>query len=883
MDTARWNRVQALFHDALALPEPERRAFLDDARAEDEALVADVEALLAEDAAGDDGAPLLGGRDLARLAHDVLDGSVPPLQRIGPYRVLGVLGRGGMGVVYLAEREGIGHRVAVKVLRDAALSPVRRERFAREEQTLAGLTHPAIARLYNADVLADGTPYFVMELVEGEPITAYCTARAASAGERLRLFRAVCEAVRYAHQQAIIHRDLKPSNIFVTADGADGTPSVKLLDFGIAKPIEDLDTPVDSTQAELRLMTPAYAAPEQVRGEPVGTYTDIYALGMVLYELLAGCPPFDLEGLTPGQIEARVLGPRPEPPSGRACEGGPPGPIPPRAWADLDVLCLTAMHADPARRYGTVDALLRDLDHFRDGMPLDARPDSIGYRAGKFLRRHRAPLAAAAVVLAVVVGLVGFYTARLATARDVAAAEAEKAEQVSTYLLSLFEAGDPYAADSLSVGALLGQGVEQAEALEGQPAVQAQMLDVLGRVYLRLSQYDRAATLLHKAIALRREGDPLDLAESLVNLGELYVYTAAYDSAEAVTREALTLRERYLPPRHPDLATTLDNLGVILSRQGDYDTAGALYRLALSIRRSIYDAPHEDLSHSLNNLAVNLYRQGDYDAAEAYYRESIAVDRAVFGPDHPSVATGLANLGKLFEERGDYAAAEGLLTEALRIRRAALGEHHYETALSQSQLGGLLQNAGQPERAEPYLREALATREQILGPDHVSTATTRSYLASVLQAQGDLAGADSLFRRVLDAYRTGLGDGHWFTGAARCDLAFVFQLEGEPDAAEAAYREGLAVLRAALPAGHQVIAHHEGRFGVFLAEQERFAEAEPLLLANFKVMGTVRGADHPDTQEAARRLATLYEAWGRPEDAAAFRAVLAETASAAAP
>ena len=546
MDTARWERVQALFHDALALPESDRQVFLDDASAGDADLVAEVKALLAEDAAGADGAPLLDGRDLAHLAHDVLDGSVPVLRKVGPYRVLGVLGQGGMGVVYLAERERLGHRVAIKVLRDAALSPVRRERFEREEQTLAALTHPSIARLYSADVLADGTPYFVMEVVDGQPLTDYCTTRAAPLGERLRLFRAVCEAVRYAHQQAIIHRDLKPSNIFVTADG-----EVKLLDFGIAKPIESLDTPAAPTQTGLHLMTPAYAAPEQFRGEPVGTYSDVYALGVVLYELLAGCPPYDLRGLSPAQAEARILGPAPERPSAQSCDGGPPGPIPRRAWADLDVLCLTAMHRDPARRYGTIDALLRDLDRFREGRPLDARPDSLGYRAGKFLRRHRDVLAAAALVVALLVGLVGFYTLRLADARDGALAEAEKAEQVSGYLLSLFEAGDPYAADSLSVRALLEQGVEQAESLEGQPAVQAQMLDVLGRVYLLLSQYDRAASLLHEAIALRRDGDPLDLAESLVNLGELYVYTATYDSAEAVTREALAIRQRHLPPATP--------------------------------------------------------------------------------------------------------------------------------------------------------------------------------------------------------------------------------------------------------------------------------------------------------------------------------------------
>src|SRR5438105_5796168 len=285
MDAARWERIQALFHEVGDLARPAQRAFLEAECPEDPALMEEVLALLEEDARSDSQLD----RDAAYVAGQVLEERIPPAlldQQFGPYRVTQLLGQGGMGVVYLAEREDLGSVAAIKILRDAWLSPDRRERFASEQRTLAQLNHPAIARLYDADTLPDGTPWFVMEYVEGVPLTEFCEQHASSIPERLRLFRAVCEAVEHAHRHLIVHRDLKPSNILVKADG-----SVKLLDFGIAKQLDSLEQPVDRTRTALRMMTPAYAAPEQIRGEGIGVFTDVYALGVVLYELLAGRMP----------------------------------------------------------------------------------------------------------------------------------------------------------------------------------------------------------------------------------------------------------------------------------------------------------------------------------------------------------------------------------------------------------------------------------------------------------------------------------------------------------------------------------------------------------------------------------------------------------------
>ena len=506
MDSTRWQRVQSLFHDAADMPAPQQRVFLETQCGGDAALVNEVLILLEEDAQG---GSLLDG-DVAEVASQILNDSPAaslPFKEFGPYRIKQALGEGGMGVVYLAEREDLGNEVAIKILRDAWVSPARRERFNAEQRTLAQLNHPSIARLYDADTSPDGTPFFVMEYVEGAPLTDFCKTQSCSIPERLRLFRAVCEAVLYAHQHAVIHRDLKPSNILVKADG-----SIRLLDFGIAKHLENLGELVDQTITGLRLMTPAYAAPEQIRGEQIGIQSDVYSLGVVLYELLAGRLPFDLSKCTPSQAEKVLTEQEAEKPSaageraaaspetnGRAVTASR------TAWADLDVLCLTAMHKDPQRRYQSVEALIRDVDHYLKGEPLEARPDTWHYTLGKFVRRHWQLVSAAAVVFAVLVGLVIFYTVRLTVARNAALMQAARTQRIQRFMLNLFQGGDPSAgpADDLRVVTLLDRGVQEARSLDAEPAVQAELYETLGGIYQKLGKLEQADSLMESALAKR--------------------------------------------------------------------------------------------------------------------------------------------------------------------------------------------------------------------------------------------------------------------------------------------------------------------------------------------------------------------------------------------
>jgi serine/threonine protein kinase/TolB-like protein len=413
MDAARWDRIQEVFHGAASLEGDARRAFLKTSCDTDSELCAEVEALLAEDARTS--SVLDGG--VARAAGRVLAGGTP--QTVGPYRITSPLGEGGMGVVYRAERADLGRAVAVKFLPDAWLSPARRERFAAEQRILARLDHPCIARLYDADVLADGTPWFAMELVEGEPITEHCAQHDSSVEERLQLFRAACEAVRYAHDRGVIHRDLKPAHVMVKADG-----SVRLLDFGIARQLDALDPASQRTRTGLRLITPAYAAPEQIRGGCASAAADVYSLGVILYELLAGRRPFELADLTSDEAVRRIAETEPEKPSQAAQRPASASARPARAgrqsWVDLDVICLTAMQKDPQRRYPTVDALIRDIDHFLRLEPLDARPDTLTYRLGKNLRRNRRLLASSFATFVAVGGL-AFTVGRTASVRPLGA------------------------------------------------------------------------------------------------------------------------------------------------------------------------------------------------------------------------------------------------------------------------------------------------------------------------------------------------------------------------------------------------------------------------------------------------------------------------------
>jgi serine/threonine protein kinase/Tfp pilus assembly protein PilF len=879
MDSTRWERIQTLFHEVADLPEPEQRALLQSSCADDNGLMADVLALLEEDARG----ACLLDRDLAQVAHDVLDETLPtslPFKEFGPYRIKQALGEGGMGVVYLAERTDLGSLVAIKLLRDAWLSPARRERFASEQRTLAQLTHPSIARLYDADTLDDGTPWFVMEYVDGVPLTEYCLEHACSIEERLQLFRAVCEAVQYAHQHAVIHRDLKPSNILVKADG-----TIRLLDFGIAKQLESLETPTskDQTMTGLRLMTPAYAAPEQVRGDRVGVHTDVYSLGVILYELLAGELPFDLSKLTPGEAEAMIVGQDPEKPASvvKRIAQRPNVNIPSvskTAWADLDVLCLTAMHKDMQRRYPSVEALIRDIDHYLKGEPLEARSDTFRYRLGKFVRRNSRAVSAAVIVFTIVVGLVVFFTVRLAKARNAALEEAARTQRIQRFMMNLFQGGDESVGpgDSMRVVTILDRGVQEAESLNGDPKVQAELYQTLGTIYDQLGKFDQADSLLRSAVDRRKSlfgADSAEAAESLVALGQLRSDQAQYDEAEQLIRQGLDMTKRHLPPTHPRVGRALYALGEVLVNEGKYGQGIQVLNEAVQIQSAPGGVP-ADLAETLTELANAQFYAGHLDVSNSLNLRVVAMDRQLYGERHPNVAEDLINLGAIQTEWGNYAITERYYRQALDIIQGFYGKDHPETASVMTLLGRSLNNQGRFNESADMLREALGIQERVYGQVHPRVASALGELGKVAMQQGKLDEAEADFRRQADIYREVYKGKHYYIGAALANLGGVYMEHKQYPRAEQSFRDALQIYAQTLPADHLNVAIARIKLGRALMPQHRYKDAEAESLAGYAILMKQTNPPANWLLNARKDLVEEYGALHQPENAARFQAEL---------
>lgn len=873
MDAARWERIQALFHDVADLPEPAQRAFLEAQCADDAALREEVLGLLEEDARGGS----LLDRDVAHVAGQVLEQGIPPAlvdQDFGPYRMKRLLGQGGMGVVYLAEREDLGSVAAIKILRDAWLSPDRRERFASEQRTLAQLNHPAIARLYDANTLPDGTPWFVMEYVEGVPLTTFCEEHGSSIPERLHLFRAVCEAVEHAHRHLIVHRDLKPSNILVKPDG-----SVKLLDFGIAKQLDSLEGPVDRTRTGLRLMTPAYAAPEQFLGDPVGIHTDIYTLGVVLYELLTGRLPFDLAHLSPSEAETVIVEQRP----GRPSAGVKKKSVSKRAWADLDVLCLTAMHIEPQRRYRTVEALIRDIDHYLAGEPLEARPDTFGYRMGKYVRRNWRPVSAATASLLVVVGLVAFYTMRLATARNAAVAEAARTQRIQHFMLNLFQGGEEAVgpADSLHVVTLVDRGVRDAQSLDGEPAVQAELYETLGTIYRELGKLDRADSLLQSALDRRRTlfgSDHPEVAMSLVALGRLRLDQAEYQEAERLIREGLAMSRRHLRPGDPAIASATVALGQVLEESGKYDEGVKVLEQAVRLRGMAPAQPTTELAASLRELANTHYYAGHLAVADSLDQVVLALTRKINGERHPLVAEDLINLGAVQHEWGHYQEAERYYRQALDITQAFYGPSHYKTAAGLTVLGRALIFQKRYDDAMPLFQRALAIRERVFGKVHPQVASTLNEMAGIALAREKFGEAEALSSRVLAIYRTVYGSKHQFVATGVSNLASVYMAQQRYARAEPLFREAIDIYSETQGADHLNTGIARIKLGRTVLRQGRYAEAARETLAGYQILTKQTDPAVSWLVAARKDLAAAYDSLGDPEKAAPFRAELADTA-----
>ena len=836
MDADRWERIQTLFHAAVGLSPGQRRDLLEHECGDDRGLLYEVVRMVEKDI-GDAGVLDAG---LGTVAEQVLAGGALAIGRqIGPWTVQRILGEGGMGTVFFATRPDLGTAAAIKVLRDSWLSPARRERFAREQHTLAHLDHPNIARLLDASTLEDGTPYFVMEYVEGLHLDEYCEVYGCDVRERLRLFRSVCEAVQFAHAHAVIHRDLKPSNVLVGSGG-----SVKLLDFGIARQMDEFGSDADLTRTGLRMLTPAFAAPEQLRGETPAVGADVYSLGVILYRLLSGRLPFD-ELPRDAAMAAHAIHRDPVRPSlvalrVEAQEGIRVPGITRSAWNDLDVMCLKAVHNDLAQRYASAEALIRDVDHYLAGEPLDARPDSLSYRASKFVRKYRVPVMTTALLLIALAVLLSSFTARLAKERNAALAEAARTQRTQQFLRNLFEGGDPDAgpAHGLRVETLLDKGVLEAGALDRDPLIQAELYQNLGDIYRKMGKLDKAEQLFASALGKRKQiggSSGPEMAESIGMFAMLRMDQAKLDEAERLGRESLEMSRRSLPSGHAGVAAATERLGRILEEKGAYPQAIALLQEAVRLR-SAGEHSVTDLAGATYELANAYFYAGRYKEAEALNQRLLVMNRDIYGPNHPRVAEVLVNLGAIQQDSGHYAEAEKYQRQALEITRKFYGETHYRTAAGFTLVARSLVYQKKYDDAVPLLRLALSIQERVFGPVHPKVASAVNELGTVALQKGDPDAATLHFRRMLDIYRAVYPTGHYLIGTATSNLASATMAAHDFIGAERLYRQAVEVFARTQSPTHLNTGIARVKLGRALLRQKRFAEAEVESTAGYEIL-----------------------------------------------
>ena len=853
MADERWARVKELFAEALEETLGERESFLARRCPDDASLREEVRTLLlAHESAGSfietPPAPVAAAR-LGEQAPQLVG------RMVGPYRIVREIGHGGMGTVYMAERAdgAFEKQVAIKVIRRGLDTEDVLLRFRHEREALAGLDHPNIARLLDAGSTSDGLPYFVMEYVEGIPIDRFCDQRKLTIADRLQLFQTVCGAVQAAHRNLVVHRDIKPDNILVTSGGVP-----KLVDFGIAKLLAPTSTGARETRVTERLMTPGYASPEQVEGRPITTATDVYSLGVLLYELLTGRHPYPrarAEGSEWGigehtpekpstvvvqSLEAAgpddVTGPRSPEEVSRARQVSPAA-LRRELRGDLDTIVSVAMRNEPQRRYGSVEQLAEDVRRHLTGLPIMARKDALGYRAARFVGRHAAAVAAAAlllVVLLVAVVAVAWQARVAAEERDRARVESAKTRQINVFLQDMLRSPDPVnQGRNVKVVDTLDRAARRLDVDRSEnPEVEAAIRRALGVTYGSLGMYDTAESHLRAALSAMPTISPGDRAEMAAVESELAdVLSSRGDRPQAEKLYAHALGVFEALGMHEDLrrADALNGLGEVLRNRGDDVAAEAHYREALGIRRRLLGSRDVAVAESLNNLAVVMHGRNDLVEAERLYRESLQIVRSARGDDHPGVAATLTNLATVVASRGDLAAAETLYREALTIRRRVLGEDHPSVTFTMYSYADTLNALGRYQEAIALCRDVLARRGQSLPERHPVVAASLLVLGKSLLEVGDRAGA------------------------------------------EKALREALAIRQSILPPGHWQVASAESALGRCLAKQGRFREAEPLLVGSFERLSADRGPSHERTRDALKNLVEMYEAWGKPDMAAKYR------------
>ena len=865
MNPERFEIVKRLLVTLEELPAGDRSAFLDRACAGDDELREDVESLMEHDLPS----IMRTGGLAAKVVPMMADDRAALGRQIGPYRLVDVLGEGGMGVVYHAEQTVPIHRdVALKLVPFGMDTARVIARFESERQALALMNHPYIAQALEAGAGDDGRPYFVMELVRGEPVTDYCAREKPSMTVRLKLFLQICEAIQHAHQRGIIHRDLKPSNVLLTKQGTEVVP--KIIDFGIAKAIGEAEGKMLLSTADGQIVgTPEYMSPEQAGVIDAGldTRTDVYSLGVMLYELVSGQRPYELKKRTAIELERAMRTP-PTPPSQVSRSRVPflasgfwPNNLQRSTERDIDAVALMAMERMPDDRYASVEQLADDIRRVLEHRPIRARTQTWTYRAERFVRRHAAAVATAGLIAGLIVaGGIGILV--------------QRNRAIDSERRAVSEAANARGAN-ITARELLDRGAKRLSTeLTSQDVVRATLMNTIGRVYRQLGLIDESERVATETLALRRRAlgpEHPEIAETLDDLGQIARVRSRYEQSEQLHREAVAMRRKLLPPDDVDLTESIHNLaytlrfrgqfaeaeqlarenvtirsrtlgredtrtltslrllGDILNASGQAVEAERTYRDVLTARRKVLPPNHPSLSVSLDDLANVLAQRGRLVEAEPFVRESQAIAERIYRPTHQEVTLGLNNLAILLRDLGRLDEAEPLLRDALARGRQQHGNTHMNVALYLNNLGAVLEERGRLEEARQRYDASMAMRIALQGETHPLVAISLTNIGRLQFLRGRLAEAEATMRRAL-AIRTALKmDKHPRNGDTRIWLGRVLEARGRLADAKAEYTASLAIQRAAAPSGSPSTASALLTLGHLMMLEKDAAGAEPLL------------------------------------------------------